>query len=193
MKRLLYSMILACISITLVAQSGGDLQKIDVKPILDIIALSDIAQDLRDSQHRIVNWEDGTEDGTIDTDSNTENEEANQGEDIDNDTDNDGISAPIEPLILQYGINGPTENSSGDALRVKLYPNPTKDVLNIDFGARDNYEVIVYNMLGSIQTQFLVTDVNDYQINVSDLQEGFYLLQFSNGETVVTQRLTVVK
>lgn len=58
-----------------------------------------------------------------------------------------------------------------------LYPNPAKDFLYIDNEAKLIYKVEMYNILGSKVKDLLLNDMQKGKINVSDLNEGNYILR----------------
>lgn len=61
---------------------------------------------------------------------------------------------------------------------IKVYPNPTKEVLNIEFDRVDKYEIIVYDLVGQIVLR-LHTDTN-LDLNLKEFSEGIYLLHITN-------------
>lgn len=69
----------------------------------------------------------------------------------------------------------------------KLYPNPVKDVINLDFDSSlsTNYEVQVFGMDGKlIQTQKLTTGIQKFQLHLENLQKGMYLLKFKGNQNL---------
>ncbi len=75
---------------------------------------------------------------------------------------------------------------------IQIYPNPAKDILNINFGENllDNAELEIINILGeSILTQKV--NQQKIELNVSNLKSGNYLLKFSNSEG--NQTLKIIK
>lgn len=59
----------------------------------------------------------------------------------------------------------------------KLYPNPVKDVLNLDSQEVIN-SVEVYNIMGQ-QVHYETPEVSDAEINISDLKSGVYFIKVS--------------
>jgi hypothetical protein len=64
-----------------------------------------------------------------------------------------------------------------------IYPNPTKNVINIkvsnDFGLPDNYTI--YNNLGQIISQSKVSSKSDLTVNTSSLSNGVYSISVEKG------------
>ena len=56
-----------------------------------------------------------------------------------------------------------------------VYPNPTNDYLNIDYGDEQFEEVIVYNLAGKT----MLRSQNRKQLNVSELTNGTYVIEVS--------------
>lgn len=71
---------------------------------------------------------------------------------------------------------------------VELYPNPTKDYLNIELVSKENVEVAIH--IYNIQGQRIQSEIKDLtsgnqaiQVNVNDLDNGSYILNLEfNGE-----------
>ncbi|MBI5538733.1 MAG: T9SS type A sorting domain-containing protein [Bacteroidia bacterium] len=73
---------------------------------------------------------------------------------------------------------------------INVYPNPAKNIVNIEIEKTDDYNISVYNILGScVINQKLNNQKNT--INVSSLENGIYLLQISNKSGVVSQQKIV--
>ncbi|MDD3724531.1 MAG: S8 family peptidase [Bacteroidales bacterium] len=59
--------------------------------------------------------------------------------------------------------------------RIKVYPNPAKDVLNIE--SQDFYNIKIMDIYGR---EVIKTNTNTNRIDVSKLEEGIYFIHFSN-------------
>lgn len=77
--------------------------------------------------------------------------------------------------------------------QIKVYPNPTNSTLNIDFTHNVN-RVVIYNYVGQIVLDNNVMDETSIQIDVSNYQDGAYLLRFitSQGQSL-TKKIIVTK
>lgn len=77
--------------------------------------------------------------------------------------------------------------SSNDQLKLILHPNPTKDLLNIKLPSSQSATLEVFNLNGQlIQSENIQKE--NYQLNASELSQGTYLLKYSLGDTVITDK-----
>ena len=73
--------------------------------------------------------------------------------------------------------------------RFNIFPNPTRDVVNIlSDGVSTAYEAVVYNQLGQ---QVLKTLVTNDVLNVSSLKPGIYILELSKDEALTRKKLII--
>ncbi len=64
----------------------------------------------------------------------------------------------------------------------KFYPNPTKDIINIEFKNNLNPKIIkLFNLLGNVIREVSLTN-NKATINVQDLSKGIYILKMDTDE-----------
>lgn len=82
------------------------------------------------------------------------------------------------------GVNDIENNAS-------IYPNPTKDILNVNATSNIN-SVEVFNMMGQKVAAY---DANDTytQINTSNLINGMYLIRINTENGVINQKFTVAR
>ena len=74
--------------------------------------------------------------------------------------------------------------------RAIIYPNPVKDVLNINFSfSSSTYEVEIVSMNGTVCKKF-VCNTAMRQVRVDDLKRGFYLFRLKDGTDWITLPLT---
>ncbi len=74
-------------------------------------------------------------------------------------------------------------------LNLKLYPNPSEDTLHIDIqNGQVNLDYKVYDMLGKMVISDTLDSNISSQIDVSELNSGMYLINFSNGDQSETKR-----
>ena len=65
-----------------------------------------------------------------------------------------------------------------DDTQISIYPNPTKDIVNIDItgeNASENNKIFIYSMNGQLIEQRTETD-NRMQIDLSSLPQGTYIM-----------------
>jgi len=71
---------------------------------------------------------------------------------------------------------------------VSVYPNPTKDVLNISLETGIIEKITIYNVLGSELKNIFNKDSVDKPIDVSDLQSGVYFVQVTSEGKTATKK-----
>jgi hypothetical protein len=78
---------------------------------------------------------------------------------------------------------------------VKIYPNPTTGILNIDFGGQVvNRKMDVYNMVGQGLLHQEINNKSLYQTDLSYLPEGNYIVVLRDEEGgSATYRITLSK
>ncbi|WP_309640957.1 T9SS type A sorting domain-containing protein [Flavobacterium sp.] len=67
---------------------------------------------------------------------------------------------------------------------IKVYPNPTSNLLNFDRQENTPFVVKVYNLLGEIIIQ---KTVDNKELDISNLTQGMYLIQCNISEKTVTR------
>jgi hypothetical protein len=70
---------------------------------------------------------------------------------------------------------------------IKLYPNPAKEILNIEILEGSYDEIIVFSALGGIVYK-AETGVDRISIDVSQLSAGMYFIRFVSNGLAVTKR-----
>ena len=83
----------------------------------------------------------------------------------------------IRPLLGQF-VDVPTniEPKINNVIEFNLYPNPTKNVLNIETNTTNKCEVILYDLMGKNLLQTIIQNQTN-SINLPELQTGIYLVQ----------------
>ena len=69
------------------------------------------------------------------------------------------------------------ENSK---LNVLIYPNPSRNFINLSFSETKNVSVSIYDIVGRIVKTESLSSSNTYQINISDLPQGNYILKVNS-------------
>ena len=80
--------------------------------------------------------------------------------------------------------------------QVTVYPNPTSSIINLAISQFDNLkmqEVEITNMLGEVVYHCQIATLPNYQIDVSDLNEGVYNLTISNQTEIINKRVVIVR
>ena len=81
--------------------------------------------------------------------------------------------------------------STFDSSSIFMYPNPTKDILNIDFSKTETLNVVLYDLQGRQILQKSLSQ-EESSIDVSQLSTGAYLVQMTtDNNQKVTKRLII--
>lgn len=64
--------------------------------------------------------------------------------------------------------------------KVKLYPNPSNDVVQIETENKQSFDVAIYDVLGN-EVKTVTNTLNNTPINIAELPKGIYVLKI-NGE-----------
>ncbi len=78
-------------------------------------------------------------------------------------------------LVTEAGLDAPT--SFG------VYPNPTKDLINIDLDANETFETIqAYDLQGRLVKEWNTQDIqgSSFQLDLRDLETGMYMLRIND-------------
>lgn len=107
-----------------------------------------------------------------------------------------GIAGAIDPNFTQSDMqidyvrvyqNTLSLNTADFASGIKIYPNPTSDVLNVN-APQQLDRIVLLNMLGQEVVEF-TSNLN--QIDLSNQSSGVYLLKLVKDDQVVTKRVVV--
>lgn len=92
---------------------------------------------------------------------------------------------------VKVGVSS-LESITEDELQLKIYPNPAKDVINIELLniKKDISDVKLVNNLGQIINRW---EKLPRTIDVTKLLEGNYLLQIKNGNKITTKKIIIKK
>ncbi|WP_417198165.1 T9SS type A sorting domain-containing protein [Bizionia sp.] len=95
----------------------------------------------------------------------------------------DGSAAP--QLVIEYSLSSLSVNDENLEKAIRLYPNPTTDLLHIETTFSID-TLIIYDLNGRrIQTLKIN---NTESIDVSDLSKGVYFLEIQSGNTKIVKR-----
>lgn len=82
------------------------------------------------------------------------------------------------------GGTAPLSSNEFQIDKLKIYPNPVNDILNVaDTNNFSNYEI--FNLLGS---KIISGTITNGQIMVSDLTSGIYIIKIKDGNKIVTNK-----
>lgn len=98
-------------------------------------------------------------------------------------------------LLTSLGCNAPLAVDDFEhEPSIKIYPNPSKGIFSINFNDStvESYNIVVLDMLGK-QLKTLSVSVENSKIDLSELNNGTYLLKVSNSKKSVTQKIIINK
>lgn len=79
------------------------------------------------------------------------------------------------------------------ALNVNVYPNPSSNIINIDFGTTTNNATgIITNTIGSVVSENTFNNnQSQYTINTNNFSEGIYFIHIESGDKKAIKRIIV--
>ena len=130
----------------------------------------------------IENYLDDDDDGdlvlTIDEDYN------NNGDPTDDDTNMNSIPDYLESAVAlsvsEFDFNG-----------FSMFPNPAKVVLNIELNNITNATLSIYDIQGKLIVEQSVSQEQNLELNVSDLQSGMYFVKLNTGTKELVKKLII--
>ena len=72
-----------------------------------------------------------------------------------------------------------------------MYPNPAKDVLNIQLNNISNAYLSVYDIQGKLVLDRIISQEQNVALNVSDLQSGMYFVKLNTGTKEIVKKLII--
>jgi len=86
--------------------------------------------------------------------------------------------------------NGTAVNEQSNANRISIFPNPIKDICVIDLNKE--YSIVrveVFNAQGVKLKDLIVNNTNRFEMNVSDLPKGLFIVNVSFDNCISTQKI----
>jgi hypothetical protein len=76
---------------------------------------------------------------------------------------------------------------------VRVFPNPVKDILNIDLQSFDNemVSIEIFNFNGQLMNVFSPTNEAFQSVSVRHLTAGNYVLKITSGDKIAVERVIV--
>jgi len=97
----------------------------------------------------------------------------------------------VSDSILIAGVDGPMDRKNLID-RIRIYPNPVKQEINISIENLMANEITISNLLG--QEVYQTGDRNHlYNIDVSNIERGVYFLSVTCGEDVIVKKVVITK
>ena len=83
-------------------------------------------------------------------------------------------------------------------IEFSVYPNPAKNQITVDFSSTNNISsnLIISDILGKTVKEFSVNSsngINRIDINLNNLNDGIYFINFSNNDIKSTKKLVITK
>ena len=96
-----------------------------------------------------------------------------------------------KPGIITVTATGQSGIVNSKASNVKVYPNPVREVINIDLtGQNATASIAIYNMVGIKLAEKQIKSANGIEvINVSNLPSGTYLMVVTMNDETLTFKL----
>jgi hypothetical protein len=98
---------------------------------------------------------------------------------IDMDMETNGVS---DVTFLQNSIQSVKENSIASA---KVFPNPSSDLLNLEFNNAITGQLTIFNQAGQMVTNIEVSNQRSLQLSVSSFATGIYVYKVNNSRGAV--------
>lgn len=101
----------------------------------------------------------------------------------------DDVSDPIAIEITENPATTGIETMFAD-IEFAMYPNPTKDLLNINFDDF-TYEVVHLTMINSVGKTMLTQDLREAKntIDLSSYQQGIYFIRLQKGNDIASLKI----
>jgi hypothetical protein len=100
-----------------------------------------------------------------------------------------GQAAPSNTVTINVtgvGISDPA------ASVVKVFPNPAREILNIELSGDDQYHLEIIDFLGKSHKQAIIQGYSA-QVSVFDLPAGFYFLNLRGKDSLVTFKISIIR
>ncbi|MBS4060102.1 MAG: T9SS type A sorting domain-containing protein [Bacteroidetes bacterium] len=98
----------------------------------------------------------------------------------------EAINQPIWSFVFDIieGLDLTTFN------KIKVYPNPTKDILNIDFGNENIQNVTLVQSAGKELKTYIMNDKIS-KIDLSDFESGIYFLKIKTSSSTIIKKIVI--
>jgi hypothetical protein len=92
----------------------------------------------------------------------------------------------VKPYFLD--IEDPADNSI-----IKVFPNPFRDIIHINFSLKDDYIIKITDLTGHVQKISYFEDINEVTLNLGDLSNGMHLLDVKNSRVPQHLIMKIIK
>ncbi len=73
---------------------------------------------------------------------------------------------------------------------ISIYPNPSNNIINVNFNTVNNAEIVLYNMVGQ-QIMKVNTSVTENKIDVSKYNKGIYFIKVKLNNKIHTKKIVI--
>lgn len=103
------------------------------------------------------------------------------------------LLGPLRSNVARNTFVGIKENEN-DFFSFSVYPNPATELITVNVEKINvkNAVLSIYNTVGGL-VKSVALEQNNQQINVSDLTNGFYMIELKSGNQVAKQKLVLQK
>jgi hypothetical protein len=110
-----------------------------------------------------------------------------------------GFDHPVTPGTSNYPVSNTDEIVTPAVMSLEVWPNPVKDVLNINLkGATDKYRVKVYNLKGQLVADYYTTKDGKNQWDLRDkngnkIGSGIYLIRTQFADKQYSKKICIIQ
>ncbi len=76
---------------------------------------------------------------------------------------------------------------------IKVFPNPTVDIVNISFAEKDDFEISISNSFGQLISKTKYYRVNSLTLNLKNFIDGIYFILIKNSDKMQYKTYKIVK
>jgi hypothetical protein len=94
-------------------------------------------------------------------------------------------ATPNQYVANAGNVTESVEGMTDKGRSIRIYPNPTSDVVNIEFASQDipdDAEITLYNMQGEKLIRKLLRNESSFQLSLSGKPTGMYLVHIQSGD-----------
>lgn len=118
--------------------------------------------------------------------------------DIDFDNlDNAWLAHEIGVSKIEDAYSSVDDNSGFEENSLWIYPNPVKEAKKItishDLNETQMLDIYIYSAEGSLVKQSTIDYNNTFELDVSSLSSGLYVIRITNGKNIISMKLIVME
>jgi hypothetical protein len=95
----------------------------------------------------------------------------------------------FQPLVIYKEQATGTKGLQTPDQDVTIYPNPTEGIVHIQHEGITFHELFLYNVQGRLVRKMRLSDVSSHLIDLSDEQQGLYMIKLVNDQFELRQRV----